>query len=153
MIKTVVLEKKVYTQLIPREIWYGERTWFVKYIAENGNAVCTVNGESVLPSDGNDLYRKLKAKGATCISREVTYESDKEIIERFERGIDKYTAYIDNYEQQKRAERNNKRLRGLISEFKQISQQYWSAHREERRSVKMIYLGIAAAMIFYYFFG
>lgn len=121
MIKTVVLGNKVYTQLIPREVWYTERTRFMKYIAENGNAICTVNGEIVERDAGNDIYRKLKAEGAVVETRETYEKSDDEIIRYIESGIDKYVEYIDNYRQYEDACRSNERLRKLASEFKRIA--------------------------------
>ena len=100
---------------------YITRTFFTKYIAENGGAVCTVDGEIVTPSEGNDIYRKLKAEGA--VREEVTFTdmNDREIIEHIESGIDRYTMYIENYNQQLEAERNNDRLRGIASAFKEAA--------------------------------
>lgn len=120
MIKIVVLEERVYTQRIPRDVWYSVRRVFKKYIAENGNAVCAIDGEIVEPNAGNEVYRKLKAKGAKCVEREVLDMSDEEIIEYLDSGIDKYSMYIDNGRQWEEAEMRNYKLRKLIKEFERI---------------------------------
>lgn len=121
MIKTVILEQKIYTQRIPYDVGYTKRTTFTKYIAENGGAVCAVNGEIVEPNAGNETYRGLKAKGAVCVEREVTNESDAEIIDRIESGIDRHAAYIDNYNQYAEVRERNDRLYKLLTEFKDIA--------------------------------
>ena len=123
MIKVVVLrsEEPVWNGYYKPYIWVGRLHRFTKYIAENGNAVCTVDGEIVEPNEGNDTYRKLKAKGAVCTSRETWDMNDSEIVEYIERGIDKFTHYIDNYKQQQQAEANNDSLYKLSSEFKRVA--------------------------------
>ena len=118
MIKIVVLEHKVLTKVIPKEVGYKVRTRFVKYVAENGNFICAVNGEMIPQDDGNALYRKLKSKGAVCVTRKVIPASNEEITSYIESGIDKYAQYIDNYRQYQEAEERNAMLRKLSSSFK-----------------------------------
>ena len=103
---------------------YGsyKRKYFVKYIAENGNYICAIDDEIVLPNEGNNIFKELKSEWEDC-SVEVTIldKNNAEIIEYIEKGIDKYVEYIDNYYQYKDAKDNNDRLYKLISKFKSIS--------------------------------
>lgn len=113
MIKRVVMKDSRY---------FATYIHFMKYIAENGKAVCAIDGEIVEPSAGNDVYRKLKAKGATCISREVLDKSNTEIVEYIESGIDRFADYIDNYRQYDEACRRNYKLKKLVSEFRRVAE-------------------------------
>lgn len=113
MIKRIVMKDNRY---------FATYVYFTKYIAENGNAMCVVDNEIVEPSAGNDVYRKLKARGATCLSRTTKDASDSDIIEFIESGIDKYAEYIDNGRQYDEACRRNYKLRKLASEFRRIAE-------------------------------
>lgn len=121
MIKTIILAQPKYTAYIPHTVGHATITRFTKYIAENGNAVCTINDEIVEPNAGNDLYRKLKADGAVLYKRMVTDAGDDKIIEIIEDGIDRYIEYIDNYKQYAEAKESNDRLYKLASEFERIA--------------------------------
>ena len=112
MIKTTILTERNK---------YRTCTFFRKYIAENGNAVCTINGEVVEPNAGNDIYRKMKAEGAAS-ERVVVDASNNEIIALLESGIDKYVQYIDNYRQYEEACRSNDKIRKVIAEFKKVAE-------------------------------
>ena len=94
---------------------------FTKYIAENGNAVCTINNEIVGRNAGNDIYRALKADGAVVTERDTYDMDDNEIIEYLESGIDKYVQYIENYNQYAQAQEHNDKLHKLIAEFRRIA--------------------------------
>lgn len=118
MIKIVILEHKVLTKVIPKEVGYKVKTRFVKYVAENGNFICAVNGEMISQDDGNALYRKLKKKGAICITREAIDANDDETISYIEDGIDKYVHYIDDYRRYQQTEECNATLRKVSSAFK-----------------------------------
>ena len=122
MVKVVVMKEKVAYDVHRGSILYGDRyTYFKKYIAENGNAVCTVNSEVVAPNDGNEIYRELKAKGAECTKREVLGIDDAATILYIEEGIDKYVEYIDNGRQYDEAKAHNKKLYKIISEFRKVA--------------------------------
>ena len=95
---------------------------FTKYIAENGKAVCAINDEVVEPDVGNDIYKALRAEGATVVNREfIIGKTDSEIVEYIESGIDKYLQYIENYKQYEQAREHNDKLYKLAEEFKRIA--------------------------------
>lgn len=139
MITRITLEERIYTQRIPRDVWYTTRKHFTKYIAENGNAICAINGEIVEPEAGNETYRKLKAKGAIVKDREVFDMNDAEIIEYIESGIDRHIEYIENYRQYAEAKEHNDKLYKLASEFRRIaeSQRGLAEAHTEKGEVKM----------------
>ncbi len=94
---------------------------FIKYIAENGNAVCAINDEIVEPEAGNEIFRKLKAKGAYVSDREVIDMDNEEIVRYIESGIDHYVEYIDDYRRYEQVRSQNDRLHKLILEFGRIA--------------------------------
>lgn len=97
-------------------------TVFIKYVADNGNAVYVVDGVRTTKEDGNNQFRDLASRYE--IQRPVKEHeraSDDEIIARLEKNIDPYTLYIDDYNQMKAAERRNDAWRALINAFKQAA--------------------------------
>ncbi len=95
---------------------------FVKYVAENGNFICTVNGEIVTKEEGNKTFRELKSKfyNDCKVEKELLNYNDEEIIKYLKGGIDRYVEYIDNYNQYRKVKDNNERLWKLVSEFMNI---------------------------------
>lgn len=97
------------------------RKYFVKYIAENGNAVCTINDEIVEPSAGNEIFRELKARGAEVVSRDILEYNDRETIDFIDEGIDEFVEYIENFRQYEEARAHNDRLRKIMNEFTRVA--------------------------------
>ena len=63
MIQITYLSYKPIMQYIPKTL-YGLTTYhsFVKYIAENGNYICVVDGKIVSKDEGNQIFKELKSK-------------------------------------------------------------------------------------------
>lgn len=122
MIEKTVLTEKIYTQYIPNKISYNVHHIFTKYIAENGEYICTINDEIVSKNEGNETFRNLISEAEDyTIEKTILNKNDMEIIEYIKGGIDEYVEYIDDYYQYKNAKDNNDRLYKLISKFKSIS--------------------------------
>ena len=95
--------------------------YFKKYIADNGNYICAVDGDIVSKEEGNEIFKNLKSEYPNCVvTREIIYKNDMEIFEYLENGIDKYVEYIDNYYQYRQAKDRNEQLWKLISNFRTI---------------------------------
>lgn len=100
---------------------YGKTYYFKKYIAENGNFICTVDGEVVSKDEGNKLFLELKSKYPKCvIEKEIIDLNDKEIIESLDKRIDKYVEYIDDYTRYRQIKDINEELYKIIYEFESI---------------------------------
>ena len=122
MIEKTVLTENIYTQYIPNKISYNVHHIFTKYIAENGECVCTIDDEIVSKNEGNEIFRNLTSKAEDyTVEKTILNKNDTEIIEYIKENIDEYVEYIDDYYQYKNAKDNNDRLYKLISKFKSIS--------------------------------
>ena len=122
MIQITYLSYKPIMQYIPKTL-YGLTTYhsFVKYIAENGNYICVVDGKIVSKDEGNRIFKELKSKNPNCkIEKETHNLNDNEIIDYIDNKIDKYANYIDDYNQYRSAMDANERLYDLIRKFKSI---------------------------------
>lgn len=122
MIQKTYLSYKPIMQYIPKPL-YGLTKYhsFIKYIAENGNYLCVVDGEIVSKDEGNQMFRELKSKYPECkIEKETDNLNNNEIIDYIDNQIDKYANYIDDYNQYKSTMDVNEKLYKLISEFKSI---------------------------------
>lgn len=122
MIQITYLSYKPIMQYIPKTL-YGLTTYhsFVKYIAENGNYICVVDGKIVSKDEGNQIFKELKREHSNCkIEKEVCHLNNDEIIAYIDGQIDKYANYIDDYNQYRSAMDANERLYDLIQKFKSI---------------------------------
>ena len=122
MIQKTYLSYKPIMRYIPKPL-YGLTKYhsFIKYIAENGNYLCVVDGKIVSKDEGNQMFRELKSKHPECkIEKETDNLNNNEIIDYINSQIDKYANYIDDYNQYKSVTDFNERLYKLISEFKSI---------------------------------
>ena len=102
-----------------------DRFWFktfVQYVAENGKSVYVVSGKLTTREDGNQAFREALEKhpGATVVNN-VVDSDDAKILNDLEESIDKYTIFIDNYGQQKAAERENERISEIIAAFEKVA--------------------------------
>lgn len=122
MIEKTFLSYKPIMQYIPKPL-YGLTKYhsFIKYIAENGNYICVVDGKIVSRDEGNQIFRELKREHSNCkIEKEICHLNNDEIIDYIDSQIDKYANYIDNYKQYRSAMDTNERLYDLIRKFKSI---------------------------------
>ena len=122
MIQKTYLSYKPIMRYIPKPL-YGLTKYhsFIKYIAENGNYLCVVDGKIVSKDEGNQIFRELKSKHPECkIEKEIDNLNNNEIIDYIDSQIDKYANYIDDYNQYKSAMDANERLYDLIKKFKSI---------------------------------
>lgn len=122
MIEKTFLSYKPIMQYIPKTL-YGLTKYhsFIKYIAENGNYICAVDGKIVSRDEGNQIFRELKRKHPNCkIEKEICHLNNDEIINYIDGQIDKYANYIDDYNQYRSAMDANEQLYDLIQKFKSI---------------------------------
>lgn len=118
--------------------YYWDWLTFKTFTDDNGNSTYYIDNEVVSKDEGNKRYLEVKKSNEefktteaykkyaskkesvfkqTVTERDVTYE---ELIKQLEDSIDHYTQYIDDYEQQKSAERTNAEIRKKIDWLNQL---------------------------------
>ena len=102
-----------------------DRFWFktfVQYVAENGKSVYEVSGKLTTRDEGNRVFREALAShpGAT-VGTNVVGADNIDILKKLKDSIDPYTQYIDDWGQQKAAERENERIREIIAAFEKVA--------------------------------
>lgn len=73
------------------------------------------NGKESTREELNDIYKQYKNKRIT------TKEVEKEVLlENLYKSIDSYTNYIEDYKQQKQAEKHNRIIRNIIDKIENM---------------------------------
>lgn len=89
---------------------------FIDYIFEDGRHVYVARGYLTTKEAGNELFLSLKKerKVKTITAKTKVADLEKE-IEAYEKAIDPYTCYIDDYRQEQAAIKENERLYAIIN--------------------------------------
>lgn len=107
IMKTVTIEFVAYG-------YYPAR--FIDYIFEDGRHVYVARGYLTTKEAGNELFlslkRERKVKTITVKKKEIDLEKE---IKAYEKAIDPYTCYIDDYKQEQEAIKENERLYEIIN--------------------------------------
>lgn len=99
----------------------GKGSRYEMFTAENGNVLYAVNGAIVTKEEGNQIFRDAEAKyGKAEVERESKPASNVDILNYFDSNIDRFTCYIENYNQMKAAEARNRVWETLKAEFRKI---------------------------------
>ena len=148
-VKTLIV-MAIHFLAVPRSVgYYWQTTTFTTFTDDKGKKYYLVDNKEVSREDGNEIFIRIKKSNADyrrmeeCreyINRErknygnenfterdtfrkeieeydITY---KEIIEKLESGIDKFTMYIDDAKQQREAEKQNDEIRKRIKRVKEM---------------------------------
>lgn len=98
---------------------YWETKIFQKISSQKGD-LCLMDGDIVSPEEGNQKFLQYKKKeGFSSATSEKEVEKE-ELISSYRKKIDPSVDYIENYNQQKRAEAKNERLFNIISALERI---------------------------------
>ena len=92
---------------------------FMKIYSPKGK-ICLLNGNIVSSEEGNKIclsYKKNESFSFETSEKEVLKE---ELISSYKKKVDNFVEYIDNYSQQKKAEKNNERLLNIISALEKL---------------------------------
>ena len=92
---------------------------FMKIYSPKGK-ICLLDGNIVSSEEGNKIfisYKKNESFSFETSEKEILKE---ELISSYKNKIDNSIDYIDNYNQQKKAEANNERLLNIISALEKL---------------------------------
>ena len=92
---------------------------FIKIYSAKGR-ICLVDGDIVSPEEGNKMFLSYKKKEEFSFETSEKEVLKEELISSYRNKIDNSVAYIDNYNQQKKAEKNNERLINIISALEKL---------------------------------
>lgn len=100
-----------------------DRKRFIQYVAENGNSVYVISGNEIVTKDeGNKLFLELvNTEKNVKVTKNVIDANDEDILSRLDEGVDKYTEYIDNYNQQLEAEKHNRKIWAIMDAFRKAA--------------------------------
>ena len=127
MIRTTVIDYKEFVPVTSfnrnRKPMYRKNfKVFQQYTAENGKSVYTIGTMLVSKEEGNKIFSDIKKKDPTAeVSVKTIQANNADILKVLDDSIDKYTQYIDNYRQQKAAERANDEIYKIISAFNKVA--------------------------------
>ena len=92
---------------------------FMKIYSSKGS-LCLIDGDIVSPEEGNKMFLSYKKKEEFSFETSEKEVLKEELISSYRNKIDNSVAYIDNYNQQKKAEKNNERLLNIISALEKL---------------------------------
>lgn len=92
---------------------------FIK-IYSSKDSVCLIDGDIVSPEEGNKIFLSYKKNESFSFETSEKEVGKEELISSYRKKIDPSVDYIENYNQQKRAEANNERLFNIISALERI---------------------------------
>ena len=98
---------------------YWETKKFQKISSQKGD-LCLIDGDIVSPEEGNKKFLQYKKKEEFSFETSEKEVEKEELISSYRKKIDPSVDYIENYNQQKRAEANNERLFNIISALERI---------------------------------
>lgn len=130
MIKVVTLEYAV-PHIIERErktVVDGltmRRKYFKTYLAENGNAVYSVDGELVTREEGNRIFTDIATKHKHKATVHKIFANDIQICEKLEKCIDPYYYYIDNTKDMEAVKKDNENVRNILNAFIEVAGCYF----------------------------
>lgn len=93
---------------------YWEPKIFKKVSSQKGD-LCLINGDIVSSEEGNKIFLSCKKKEEFSFETSEKEVLKEELISSYRKQINNYVEYIENYNQQKKAEENNERLLNIIS--------------------------------------
>ncbi|MBQ1732124.1 MAG: hypothetical protein II037_07945 [Bacteroidales bacterium] len=121
MIKVTVIR---YVKFVPGcnyDAW--QYKFFRQYTADNGKSIYTVGNRIVTKDDGNNEFLSIKNNCRKFkVETDILELGNEEILKDLFESIDQYTNYIDDYKQQKEAERNNEEIREIIRAFEKVAE-------------------------------
>ena len=94
---------------------------FKTFLADNGNAIYTVDGKIVDKDAGNEMFKKL-CEGKKAEKKITELElCDDEIKDYLLNSMDQWVEMIDNYQQYKAAQESNARIMDTLQAFEKIA--------------------------------
>ena len=99
------------------------RYWHIKRfekIYSDKDCLCLIDGEIISKEEGNNIFLSLMKEEDFSFSMSEKEVLKEELISSYRNKIDNSVAYIDNYNQQKKAEANNERLLSIVSALEKL---------------------------------
>lgn len=125
MIKTTVIDYKEFVLSFNRNskpMYRKNFKVFSQYTAENGKSVYTIGTALVSKEEGNKVFSDIKKKDPNAeVSVKTVNASNEDILNFLDNSLDKYTNYIDDYRQQKAAEKANDEIYKIIDAFSNVA--------------------------------